>query len=1125
MSATTAVDYSGALHPMSTETTPTPTNVQTQKKLPKADCLVTPIESDQLNEALEVNVENGGQSGRPLMTVHTPSGVKTAIVLGDAESITTGPDGFVPEAKGFSEMTNVWSEPTRISMPNTAGNDGEEVIPAFSDRVKYLMNMYFMYFTHVVVRLVAKPPLFQSQRYWVAYVPDANKGSYDSAGFDWNPSEQNEIYVVLPWKSFFHMQSVSTALSEVVGKISIIPTTPLVTEEGLASALVVTTMCCPLGLRLFSPKSVTVSRVDAREEMLTAEDNYVVNVKETSDIVPNSSFDYTFRRYGDDSWICYLTWCLGLQRYYGTGIGNTKKAAKHQAAKAGWFEYLHKDPLGCIRKSLTPLCTSLEDIARSRAYCCDQQCFKLPLCAVDGIACRICMRYNYCYCACESEKSRMSSVMQAIEAKRENTVIQRRKTRTAIKAKEEIFEYEYTTPNAQAAKDVGASGDVSERQNSHWQRLSTQIVKAEDSALTFSVDFKGLINASTLEAQRHLLVSGLPDLKLTATTNPTVTCDWRITCGTKTISGDTMQWPGHEWDIKTGEKVFKPYWLFSTSALNTDDLSFKITLKKIAGSQGSTTYPITLWMNTADMTYHHMKDREAEKYIVAEEQALTCDDEPESLSSDVNQTTSSTASENQAETVGPVKSELDWKLATTFKVDPEKVGIVDIPVTSSLFGKYNWFNARRYYKWKGTPRIKVMTTSASTTNAQVAILHADKASADGDDPAVLPLMFPCAKASVNEAAVEMDLKWRKAQPTLPVIFADGDELGYLKLCFIQGTQGLIANASNDVQVSIFTDVSNIEYSHPVNTVSAAWKKPVVSLRLRETAKVKTISGPKIAVARWTKDIVNPSIPLSRIIAFCFRKNIEKAEFSLNDAYILDVYPDKIFERFDTNNHEEINKCNVETVIYYQDQETIVEDTLPWTSSRQNTFDADGVRIPFETKVAKTEIKMLNDDWHYVPYGSIGVSNDLPTPPEEHLGFALQIIDNVKEGVKLSDLDGVLAILGNPAWSLRNEAGNSVITANSLSTRIFGTPDSDTFAFDHNVTLVKLDKTKRGGFYGDWNIPFLFDTNPTDTLITYPSMLAGTLEDGRSIFVTSTLSTASDISQIIKAVNDNPHQNL
>ncbi|APG76896.1 hypothetical protein 2 [Beihai shrimp virus 2] len=828
MSATTARDNSGALHPMSTETTPSPSNTQRPTAKPRVRGLYQTMETEQLNEAIESSVFEGGESGRPLMSVHTPSGRKTAIVLGDTSALTKGPTSFMPEARGLSEFTNVWSEPTTEKLPSASSTTPIEYQPTLSERIMYIFGMYFSFYTHVVVRLMSKPALYQSQRVWVAYVPDDATASFNSAGFEWNPSEQNEIYVVLPWKDFQHMRPTDFSLSSAVGKLALIPVTPLVTAEGLSTQLEVTFMTCPQGLRLFNPRPVSTTKyIVAQEQVDTYSENFVSKVKEQSDLVTDSTEDYTFKRDTSGQWFCRLVWTLGMLRIMGTGIAPTKKEAKQLAAKHAWWDYLDIDPIARVWNKAQPLAASIEKYMTTpiTEYCCPLQCFALPKCHFDG-KCAKCGSYNICYCPCLTY------------------------TRKTIEATEQIFEYEYEEPNAQAFADVGSTGDHSERQDHHWQRLETKVVQAGSNELKFSVNFKTLgVTTATLEAMRHAFVSGFPNLKITSTTNPTSTATWRITATNATTAG-TMQLPGHEWDMKTGEHVFRPYWTNNTSVVDSDDLNVDVTLKRLVTSHGSD-YAITLWMNTADMTYHHMKDREIETYIVAEEQATLYEEEPsEPSSSDINQVTPSAPETNQAESVGPVESEVDWKLATTFKVDPNETGIVDIPVEPSLFGKYNWFNARRYYKWKGTPRVKVMTTSASTTNAQLAVVHADTNSVDGDDPTLPPLMFPCAKASVNEASVEMDLMWRKSTPTLPVRANSSQTLGILKLCFIQGTQQLVAGANNDIQVSIFTDVSNVEYSHPTNKVAEAWTPPTIAKRKRTVAP-STKLMPEIEVVEMT----------------------------------------------------------------------------------------------------------------------------------------------------------------------------------------------------------------------------------------------------------------------------------
>lgn len=48
-------------------------------------------------------------------------------------------------------------------------------------------------------------------------------------------------------------------------------------------------------------------------------------------------------------------------------------------------------------------------------YCCVKQCFVVPMCQVDGIACQKCYSYSYCICKCKSVNFELAKLRKHID--------------------------------------------------------------------------------------------------------------------------------------------------------------------------------------------------------------------------------------------------------------------------------------------------------------------------------------------------------------------------------------------------------------------------------------------------------------------------------------------------------------------------------------------------------------------------------------------------------------------------------------------------------------------------------------------------------------------------------------
>ena len=205
----------------------------------------TGTQSDQALD--EVAVVPGTTVDRVTSEVETPSGVQTAVHMTNGQTISLQTQEWLPYVS-LPEWGNVWGITTKTDNVYTG---------RFSERTQRLMKFFDYYNSLVVWRIIGKLPMFSSQRFWVSFVPEGSSSQgLDNLGFEWNPSEQPEIYVVTPWTHPGRLLSVGGDVAE---KLAITPMTDMVYTEGLPAQTDLDVYCAPLDMKLYVPRIVKES--------------------------------------------------------------------------------------------------------------------------------------------------------------------------------------------------------------------------------------------------------------------------------------------------------------------------------------------------------------------------------------------------------------------------------------------------------------------------------------------------------------------------------------------------------------------------------------------------------------------------------------------------------------------------------------------------------------------------------------------------------------------------------------------------------------------------------------------------------------------------------------------------
>jgi len=144
--------------------------------------------------------------------------------------------------------------------------------------------------------------------------------------------------------------------------------------------------------------------------------------------------------------------------------------------------------------------------------------------------------------------------------------------------------------------------------------------------------------------------------------------------------------------------------------------------------------------------------------------------------------------------------------------------MIIIPVTAALLGPYNYRHAARYAYWRGELKIKIVVNNSYGLNGNFVLIHSDYPGQPGLDLSKFVTILGNIPTSVSGApgeALVMQCVWRDLAIRLPVDLTSTN--GYLTLAIPTVSQ---ASSEASHVISIYSDVSSIEYFYPKEIVSA-----------------------------------------------------------------------------------------------------------------------------------------------------------------------------------------------------------------------------------------------------------------------------------------------------------------
>lgn len=793
------------------------------------------LTTDMFNQAIDkTNVGVGLNSSRTIRHVPTPSGIATAIDL----TVTTPNVEDIDYNLNYSlwPHCNVWQP---VNFNRITGI----VTPEFNLRTRLAMQFFTHYRTDVVWKIVCKPPLFQAERFWVGWNPaiSGTPLSYSEAnnlvGFEWNASEENEIYVISPYSSLDYMNSVDAF--DQLGHLVIKSVTGLITEAGLPNPLPISVYCAPLNMQLFTPSPVSLNpqEVDMTYSALLpfTGDNQSYAITHSGDI---SAVVHSMNNSATSS----IT--LGTEIVYDknpatvdilnptvTPSPTTITAEGFGADDVGSVRVYSTEPFTIPGVTVAATLVDLTSIQSAEGMSFTVQNLiigeLLPDFTVDdelvvntnlgewlNFDATVIVRPEFATTATSITTVPPTSIRVGVLAPPNVTI-------TAASLREtgelQMLGYKYTRDFAYNHKIYGSMTDHTERLDAQWSLLNTLPMATPTDQLVFDV-FTPTQDYCNFDRNRHLMFSKAPNVKFTATSNPSSNISIRITetsSPTAIPFEEALQLPGVEWDIKSGPIVFQPYWRskYPGEYSTLEDISQPLYLQlDVLGGVVGTAFEISSWYNTKSLHYHHLvgptPTDPTTKFVVHGE-----------LQSGEAHVTQLSQVVPQSHEGSAAASERRWNYVASVPVSAG-TGVAYIPITSSLFGKWASHHAGRFAKWRGELRLKFMINNSFLVNGNYHFVHVNSVPTGPIAAAKFVDLLGDISHSVSGApgeATELAVQWRTRHPFLPIHSnLTSDNNGFIAVII-----PLIAPQPTDsvsqTNITIYSDISGVEFSLPCST--------------------------------------------------------------------------------------------------------------------------------------------------------------------------------------------------------------------------------------------------------------------------------------------------------------------
>jgi len=785
------------------------------------------IQTDLSEQAIDCpNDQVGQNSSRQTSMIRTPSGMKEVIHMSNDAIGNHKQLDYMPSVK-FPETGFVWG-----------------ANQTFNERTKYYMQPFTYFNTMYLFRIIAKPPLFSAQRVWVSVRYNDTAGQ-SNLGFEWNPSEENEIHCLVPWIS----QDLVADVENVDDHMPIIDVTEMtqtIFAEGLPSTIDYAIYVAPINMYLYLPKPVSISgvtppttsdkkplyfsRVIASPDQLSVIQNTGTSqMRVLSVSVTDPATDASIKA------ITSTAATVDVFDYSANAIGGTRQFYFHNS---GQHEYTNYTLLNCnaeiyLQYTDAPDTLTLIDEFNifSTTYNYPSQNYYIDLLTVylsdlsdreillDGDANRandkIIIKDGVFYNVFPQRRTGSKTVTFVPEV---DTYLSSWEVGTA-RVREQINEYHYNPEFDLDKKLYGKTGDHTKRVDTHWDLITSKYFNTNQDSFLVNTATSGL---ASLDLSRHFYASKQPIIKFTAAAVPSANVLFRITqVPPSTVNltiDEILQLPGTEWDPHTGALILQPYWRERQPIQYAEEIDATYLISVLSGTIGSEPVAVSMFTNYTPVEYfvpfiqsNLVRVREQigeEKPMETKEGATAVStDESTGISGDIKIEEVPQTSATLYETPSMTRK---WNFVTSRKlVVGQEVFTMDID--SRSFGNINHTEIIRYKYWNGRPKFKFTFQCAKNVVQDIHMIQVPSTF----DPLIytateLKSLKACNAISPQDGPLEIEAEWMTLAPRVTL----SDSIGKFVWIIENTNRGGPTDAFHplDVVLNIYCDLSDVQMS-------------------------------------------------------------------------------------------------------------------------------------------------------------------------------------------------------------------------------------------------------------------------------------------------------------------------
>lgn len=801
--------------------------------------ITRPLEA---NQAIDFSRRTGPDTFKRIRRLMTPDGMQDVVCLVDCEAELNLPSIDHLAWYDMPEQGNCFG--ARQVTSAGAGTFS----PAFSIRTETQMAFSHHFQSHCLVKLYCMTPLPMSVSYWVYRTLFGTTTNYLSQiGFTWKPSFQNTVYVLMPWADITLVRPYDHALADVFGFLGIQPLSPFIHEEGTQSSADVTVYFAPYQLKQATPRALTRPATFLDSSAITSTGSVDLTLKAPSKLhitglsqngtiinqISEQDLTIDGKAFSRDRWVFPGKHILGSptgQTNYlsimaiSNRLGNNLTLGGIADSRILPGFILYKDTGLYYLPSLSELKLDFNDeiddpiqrlidagrrggrdIVFTNRVLRQQPDEILATLSIDKVDFAT-------FVSSSAKKARKRLAHLVIEILDDEPEL-------IENATEQIREYQYNPDNKIAEDYHGQQGDASVRETEHWQRVATQTLADSDGATVFNVSLD-LNTVSTTAPQptflreylRHLLHAKYPLLKVQVVKTPFSHGILRIVQGTVTTPEEVNQLPYREFDL-TQDTELEFYWDHVNPAIEdvTVDFSYFLMGHSIAPSS----IVLNFFFNISSMHFFHYKDYD--DVIEGELQIGETSVPTNVLQNEIpHEATATTATPKQVQPIGAVISERKYHFAGYVSANASTTQFVVLPLSHTNFPKYELTTAKRYWRWRGIPYVRITLDSNFTLAGIVYAVHCDsRTDYDTLKAEQLIAMYPSSKQVFKNGVAEMPLNYRAVDVRQYVSYATVplSQIGDLVIVLPSGsptTTGL----DPSFRITFEFDMSNVTYEIP-----------------------------------------------------------------------------------------------------------------------------------------------------------------------------------------------------------------------------------------------------------------------------------------------------------------------